>query len=171
MVAAVAALQDAPGIIIDLRGNPGGDPTACEQLAAQFLGEQEVLFGSFKTRSGIIDRRVTGENVYPGPLVVLIDALSFSGSEYFSAGMQELGRGVIIGERSPGGLTAMNVTSLSDGAILGFPVAQLLTPDGMALEGYGVIPDITVFLERDQLLSGYDAQLQAAIDTILEIGQ
>jgi carboxyl-terminal processing protease len=171
MVAAVAELQDAAGIIIDLRGNPGGDPTACEQLAAQFLGEQEILFGSFKTRSGVIDRRVTGENVYPGPLVILIDSLSFSGSEYFSSSMQALHRGVIIGERSPGGLTAMNVTSLSNGAFLGYPVAQLLTPDGMALEGYGVIPDIAVVLERDQLLAGVDAQLKAAIDTILEAGQ
>jgi len=167
MVAAVADLQDAAGIIIDLRGNPGGDPTVCEQLAAQFLGEQEILFGSFKISSGVIESRVVGENIYPGPLVILIDALSFSGSEYFSSSMQALGRGVIIGERSPGGLTAMNVTSLSNGAILGYPVAQLLTPDGVALEGYGVIPDISVSLERDQLLAGIDAQLQAAIDYIL----
>jgi len=167
MLAAVSDLQDAPGIIIDLRGNPGGDPTACEQLAAQFLDEQEFLFGSFKIRSGVIDRRVTGENVYPGPLVVLIDSLSFSGSEYFSSSMQAVGRGVIIGERSPGGLTAMNVTSLSNGAILGYPVAQLLTPDGVALEGSGVIPDINVTLQREQLLAGIDAQLQAAIDYIL----
>jgi len=167
MVAAVAALQDAPGIIIDLRGNPGGDPTTCEALAAQFL-DGETLFGSFKVRSEIIERSLIGENVYPGPLVILIDALSFSGSEYLSSGMQALGRGVIIGERSPGGLTAMNVIDLPNGAILGFPVAQLITPDGQVLEGYGVIPDITVNLERSQLLAGIDAQLQAAINYILE---
>ncbi len=167
MIATVADLQDTPGIIIDLRGNPGGDPTACEQLAAQFLGEQDILFGSFKIRTDVIDRRVTGENVYSGPLLILIDALSFSGSEYFSSGMQALGRGVVVGERSPGGLTAMNVTNLSNGAVLGYPVAQLLTPDGVVLEGYGVIPDINVTLQREQLLAGIDAQLQAAIDYIL----
>jgi carboxyl-terminal processing protease len=94
--------------------------------------------------------------------------LSFSGSEYLSSGMQALGRGVIIGERSPGGLTAMTVIDLPNGAILGYPVAQLITPDGQALEGYGVIPDITVNLERSQLLAGIDAQLQAAINYILE---
>ena len=167
MVSAVAALQDAFGIIIDLRGNPGGDPTTCEALAAQFL-DGETLFGSFKVRSEIIERSLIGENVYPGPLVILIDALSFSGSEYLSSGMQALGRGVIIGERSPGGLTAMNVIDLPNGAILGYPVAQLITPDGNALEGYGVIPDITVNLERSQLLEEIDAQLQAAINYILE---
>ena len=167
MIEAVTALQDAPGIIIDLRGNPGGDPTTCESLAAQFL-EGQVSFGSFNTRSGAMERLVIGRNVYTGPLVVLIDALSYSASEYFSSGMQTLGRAVIIGERSPGGATGMNVTTLPNGAVLGYPVAQLITSDGKVLEGYGVIPDITVTLERSQLLEGIDAQLQAAIDYIVE---
>ena len=167
MVEAIDALKDAPGIIIDLRGNPGGYPDAAEELAAQFVVDQ-VSFGSFKTRSGTIERMVTGKNVYPGPLVILIDALSYSASEYFSSGLQEIGRAVIIGERSPGGVTAMDVKILQNGALLGCPVAQLITSDGKVLEGYGVIPDITVTLERDQLLKGIDAQLQAAIETILE---
>ena len=115
-----------------------------------------------------MERLVMGRNVYTGPLVVLIDALSYSASEYFSSGMQTLGRAVIIGERSPGGATGMNVTTLPNGAILGYPVAQLITSDGKVLEGYGVIPDITVTLERSQLLEGIDAQLQAAIDYIIE---
>jgi C-terminal processing protease CtpA/Prc len=165
MVEAVAELQDAPGIIVDLRGNPGGDPIAVEKMAAQFL-QGEILFGSFRFRDGNIDRLVTGENRYSGPLVILIDALSFSGSEYFSSSMQMVGRAVIIGERSPGGLTAMNIIRLSNGALLGYPIAQLVTPDGKVLEGYGVIPEISVRLERSQLLEGIDAQLNAAIDII-----
>lgn len=167
MIEAVNELRDAPGIIIDLRGNPGGDPITCEALAAQFL-EGQVSFGSFNFRAGSVERLLIGKNVYTGPLVVLIDALSYSGSEYFSSGMQNLSRAVIIGERSPGGATAMSVTSLPNGAILGYPVAQLITSDSRVLEGYGVIPDITVTLERSQLLEGIDAQLQAAIHYILD---
>jgi C-terminal processing protease CtpA/Prc len=167
MVEAVAALQDAPGIIIDLRGNPGGDPSIAEELAAQFLDGQ-VLFGSFRTRSGPMARLVTGKNVYTGPLVILIDALSYSGSEHFASGVQAVGRAVIIGERSPGGATAANAQTLPNDTILVYPVALLLTSDGTVLEGYGVIPDITVTLERSQLLEGIDAQLQAAIDYIVE---
>jgi C-terminal processing protease CtpA/Prc len=90
MVKAIAALQDAPGIIIDLRGNPGGDPDTAEQMAAQFLDGQ-VLFGNFKTRSGIMARLVTGKSVYAGPLVILIDASSYSASEHFASGMQAVG--------------------------------------------------------------------------------
>ncbi len=167
MVEAVAALQDAPGIIIDLRGNPGGNPETAEQLAAQFLDGQ-VLFGNFGTRAGTLARMVTGKHVYTGPLVVLIDASSYSGSEHFASGMQAVGRATIIGERSPGGATAANVAILPNDAVLVYPVAQLLTPDGTAVEGRGVIPDITVTLERGRLLAGVDAQLQAAIDHLRE---
>lgn len=167
MVKAVAELQDAPGIIIDLRGNPGGDPTTAEALAAEFLAG-EVSFGSFTFRDGSIPRPVIGKNTYTGVLVVLIDKMSFSASEYFSSGMQAADRAVIIGEHSPGGLTAMNFEVLPNDALLGYPVAQLVTSDGRVLEGVGVTPDVTVALDRDQLLEGIDAQLQAAIDFIRE---
>ena len=111
---------------------------------------------------------VIGKNVYTGPLVILVDATSFSASEHFSSGMQASGRAVIIGERTPGGASAMNVTFLSNDAMLGYAVAELLAPDGTVLEGYGIIPDIHVALERSQLLQGIDTQLQAAIATIIE---
>jgi carboxyl-terminal processing protease len=170
MVAAVSTMQAAHSMIIDLRGNPGGDPITVEQLAAQFLDGQ-VSFGSFRTRPETVERLVTGKKVYPGPLVILIDGLSYSGSEYFSSGMQALGRAVIVGERSPGGAIAMAVKALPNGAILGCPVAQLITVNGKVLEGLGVIPDIPVSLERSQLLKGIDAQLQAAIDYLAKTGR
>jgi carboxyl-terminal processing protease len=170
LVEAVAALQDAPGIIIDLRGNPGGNPDTAEQMAAQFLDGQ-VLFGSFRIRPGTMPRLVTGKNVYTGPVVILIDVLSYSASEWFASGMQAVGRAVIIGERSPGGESGMDIKTLSNGAILGYPTLLMLAPDGTVLEGYGVIPDITVTLERSQLLEGIDAQLEAGINYILETTQ
>lgn len=167
---AVAALQDAPGIIIDLRGNPGGNPDTAEQMAAQFLDGQ-VTFGSFRIRPGTIPRLVTGKNVYASPVVILIDVLSYSASEWFASGMQAVGRAVIIGERSPGGVSGMDIKTLSNGAILGYPTLLMLAPDGTVLEGRGVIPDISVTMERSQLLEGIDAQLEAGINYILETTQ
>jgi carboxyl-terminal processing protease len=166
MVEAVAALQGAPGVIVDLRGNPGGDGRTGERLASQFL-DGRALFGSLRTRTGTREWYVVGESVYTGLLVILIDALSYSCSEWFASGMQAVNRAVIIGERSPGGATGMNAKTLPNGASLGYPVAQLLAPDGTALEGYGVVPDIAVTLDRSQLLEGIDAQLEAGINFIL----
>jgi len=137
-------------------------------MAAQFLDGQ-VTFGSFRTRSGTTVRTLTGKDVYTGPLVILIDASSYSCSEWFASGMQAAGRAVIVGQRSPGGATAMNVKTLPNGASLGYPVAQLLAPDGTVLEGHGVIPDVAVILDRSQLLEGIDAQLEAGINYILGI--
>jgi C-terminal peptidase prc len=167
LIDALAEFQDAPGVIIDLRGNPGGELETDGEMAAQFLDGQ-VTIGRFETRSGTMPWVVTGENAYSGPLVILIDALSFSGSEFFASGLQAVGRAVIAGERSPGGATVGNVAPLPNNAILVYPVAQLLTPGGQAVEGHGVVPDIPVTLERGQLLDGIDAQLQAAIQHIVE---
>jgi C-terminal peptidase prc len=168
--AAVAALEDARGIIIDLRGNPGGDLSTGQRLAAQFL-DRETSFGAFIAREETWDMRVAGEGVYAGPVVILIDTTSYSCSEWFAAGMQAAGRAVVIGERSPGGVTAMNVVTLPYGASLGYPVAQIRTPDGTVLEGHGVIPDVAVSLDRAQLLAGVDAQLEAGIRHISEASE
>jgi carboxyl-terminal processing protease len=167
LIDALAEFQDAPGVIVDLRGNPGGELETDGEMAAQFLDGQ-VTIGRFETRSGTMPWVVTGENAYSGPLVILIDALSFSGSEFFASGLQAVGRAVIAGERSPGGATVGNVAPLLNNAILVYPVAQLLTPGGQVVEGHGVIPDIPVPLERGQLLDGIDAQLQAAIQYVVE---
>ena len=167
MIEAVTELRDAPGMIIDLRGNPGGDPNTANQLAAQFMPGQ-VNFGGFKTRSGFFTQSFEGLDTYAGPIIILIDARSFSASEYFASGMQSIGRAAIIGQRSPGGLTAMNVIEIQNNAILGYPVAKLITPSGEVLEGVGVKPDIEVHLDRDELLQGIDSQLEAAVDYLFE---
>jgi carboxyl-terminal processing protease len=172
MQSAIRSMQHAPGIIVDLRGNPGGNPLAAEAFAARFLTERASL-GTFKTREGALDRIVEpapAEEKYEGPVLILIDTLSYSASEYLAAAMQAIGRAVIIGQQSPGGVTGANVAALPNGAILIYPVLQIIAPDGTVLEGQGVIPDIKVELDRELLLQGIDSQLEAAIDYIEDQG-
>ncbi len=57
----------------------------------------------------------------------------------------------------------MNIKSLMDGSILAYPIAQSQTPAGRVLEDNGVVPDIEVALDRQELLQGTDSQLEAAI--------
>ena len=165
---AIQSMQDARGIIIDLRGNPGGDPIATHALAAQFL-KGAVSFCTYLTRDGPIDQILEpAEETYEGPVLILIDTMSTSASEEFAGGMQAIRRAVIIGEQSPGSVCGANVKLLPNGALLVFPTMELIAPDGTVLEGQGVIPDIQVEVDRKLLLQGIDSQLEAAIDYIEE---
>ena len=82
---------------------------------------------------------------------------------FFSSGMQELGRAVIVGERSAGACLPSYFQKLPTGALFQFAVADFKTPKGVLVEGRGVIPDTEVKWNRASLLAGRDAQLEAAI--------
>ena len=81
-----------------------------------------------------------------------------------SVSLQALGRASVIGERTPGAVTGANMMPLPNGALLMYPFVQTLAANGTDPEGAGVTPDLLVSLTRGQLLDGYDAQLQAAIE-------
>jgi carboxyl-terminal processing protease len=103
-------------------------------------------------------------NPYPGPVVILIDGLSGSTSEVFASGMQEMGRAVVVGERSAGAALPSFFQKLPTGALFEFAIADFKTPKGVLIEGRGVIPDVEVKLDRASLLAGRDAQLDAAVE-------
>ena len=106
-------------------------------------------------------------NAYTGEVVLLVDELSASSSEEFAGSLQSMGRVTIIGTQTPGRCLVMNVEQLPNEAILAYPYGQSQTPDGRVLEDNGVVPDIEVTLDREQLLQGSDAQLQTAIEYLL----
>ena len=163
---AIESMHDAPGLIIDLRGNSGGQMDVTRAVARQLVSKR-TLFSLQKARNGdselVLHPR---QNAYTGPVVVLIDPLSASASEHFAAGLQAAGRAAVVGERSPGNLLAGNVMQLPNDVGFIFPVLQISTPDGTVVEGRGVIPDIEVGLDRTLLLEGVDSQLEAAIEHI-----
>jgi len=159
----IASMQDAPGLIIDLRGNPGGMRDAAIAGAAQLVGERTKC-STLRRRDGNHDI-VLGptNNSYEGPVVVLIDVMSKSSSEFFAACTQAIGRAAVIGGRSPGSVGPAELMPLPNGATFIYPTAQEATLDGTILEGHGVIPDIEVALDRNLLSGGIDSQLEAAI--------
>ena len=158
--AAIKSLGDVTGIILDIRGNSGGE---IEGMPDLFLSERKLLYLS-RTRNGetkvFID---PAEGAFSGHLVLLVDQLSGSASELFAGSLQAAGRADVIGERSPGAVMESDMMIFPTGAIFMYPVAQIATPDGKVLEGYGVIPDIEVKLDREILLKGVDSQIEAAI--------
>ena len=163
---AVRSMSDAPGIIIDLRGNPGGFDGVGKGLAGFFLDKKTSL-GTSRSREGYENYVVYPlKNPYTGPVVILVDSMSGSASESFSGGMQSIGRAVVMGETSGGGDLDASVDKLPTGALLLYAYADFMTAKGVSLEGRGVTPDIEVKLTRASLLSGNDSQLEAAINYI-----
>jgi len=162
----IASMRDAPGLIIDLRGNPGGMRDAAIAGAAQLVSERSKC-STLRRRDG--NREIVlgpTYNSYKGPVVVLIDVMSKSSSEFFAACTQAIGRSVVMGERSPGSVGPAEIMLLPNGATFIYPVAQEATLDGTILEDHGVIPDIEVTLDRTLLSQGIDSQLEAAIGYI-----
>jgi carboxyl-terminal processing protease len=164
--AALRSMKDAPGIVIDLRGNRGGLMGLIYGMGG-LLETRPVSFGVMRMRAGSHDIAVIPQkNAFRGQLAVLIDAETQSAGEIFAGGLQESGRAVVVGERSAGATLPSAAKELPTGAILQYAFADFVTPAGNLLEGRGVIPDLPVTLSRRQLLAGRDPQLEAALGTI-----
>lgn len=168
---AVDEFRQADGIVIDLRGNPGGLAAMLMGISGHFIDERKAL-GVMKTRDNelrfvVNPRRVDarGERVQPfaGPVAILVDALSGSASECFAGGMQSLGRVRVFGQRSMGQALPALFARLPNGDVLIHAYGDFVTADGTRLEGRGVVPDEPVALDRAALLAGRDRTLEAAL--------
>jgi len=160
---AIKSMGNVRGIIFDLRGNSGGE---IENMPDLFLKERALLYLN-RSRNG--ETKVffdPANDSFKGPLAILIDTTSGSASELFAGCLQAIGRAVVVGERSPGSVMESDTMIFSNGAIFFYPVAQLSKPDGTVIEGYGVVPDIEVGLDREMLLKGIDSQLASAVSYI-----
>ena len=171
---AVDELRDADGMVLDLRGNPGGLAAMLMGISGHFLRERKPL-GVMKTRDSelrfVANPRLVnaaGQRVEPfdGPVAILIDALSGSATECFAGGMQAIGRARVFGQTSMGQALPALFDKLPNGDVLIHAYGDFVTADGTRLEGRGVIPDEQVPIRRDDLLAGTDATLQAALGWI-----
>lgn len=169
--AAMDTYREADGLVIDLRGNLGGVGGMAMGMAGHVLTEP-VSLGEMRTRQTALQFRVNprlsnraGERVAPfaGPLAIVQDGLSMSTSEIFAQGLQALGRARVFGATSGGQALPSRLETLPNGDVLQFAFADFVDPDGVRLEGRGVIPDQPVPLRRADLLAGRDAPLDAAL--------
>ncbi|MFO0895262.1 MAG: S41 family peptidase [Phycisphaerales bacterium] len=171
---AVDELRSADGIVLDLRGNPGGVGGMVMGVGGHFFTESASL-GSMRTREGTMEFRVNPRTVtadgrlvdpYAGPLAILVDPLSASTSEVFAGGMQDVKRARIFGETSAGAVLPAHTTRLPNGDVLLHAVADFQVPSGIMLEGRGVIPDQPRALTRAQIAETGDPVLADAVQWI-----
>lgn len=168
---ALGTLRDCRGIVLDLRGNPGGVAGMVMGTGGHFL-DSTVSLGTMRSRQGelrfvVNPRRVdaAGRIVtpYAGPLAILVDPMSASTSELFAAGMQRIGRARVFGEQSAGQALPAMMERLPSGDVFVHAIADLVGPGGERIEGDGVVPDEIVPLTVEALGRGSDSALEAAL--------
>lgn len=169
---AVDRHRGAAGLVLDLRGNPGGLAAMIRGVAGHLFTEPVVL-GRMKMRQADLEFPVNPQRVladgtpvtpFSGPVAVLVDALTASASECFAGGLQSVGRVRVFGEPSLGQALPASTRTLPNGDVLMHVVGDFVTARGQRLEGDGVIPDVRVPLTREALRSGKDPVLQAALE-------
>ncbi|HEX2657399.1 MAG TPA: S41 family peptidase [Polyangia bacterium] len=173
--------HNAKGVILDLRGNPGGLGAMAIPVASEFVSAPTTL-GSMVMRDATRTDAVTtfaqtfvaqpslGRKPFLGPLVILTDEGTASASEILAAGLQEAGRARVIGDSSLGAVLPSVVAQLPHGAVMQVVVADFKTPKGILLEGRGVQPDQRVLETRAAFRDGHDPVMEAALAAIATRG-
>lgn len=166
---AMESFRDLPGVIIDLRGNPGGLGAMAMGMAGWFVEEKGQRLGTMIMRTGefnfIINTRANG---YRGRVALLIDDLSASTSEIFAGGLQDLGLVRVFGMRTAGAALPSMIEKLPNGDGFQYAIANYISEGGDVLEGVGVVPDVEVVPTRENLQSEGDPILEAARNWLLQ---
>jgi carboxyl-terminal processing protease len=162
-LAALSGHRDLKGVILDLRGNPGGLLDQAVAIADLFIAEGPIVstrgrhpdsLQAYEARPGDLAERV--------PLVVLVDGRTASAAEILAAALQDSGRAVIIGSNSYGKGTVQTVLSLPNHGELTLTWSRYYAPSGYSLHELGVLPTLcsegaSSAAEAQALLDGLDA--------------
>lgn len=145
--------EGAEGIILDLRGNPGGLLETVIDVAGFFLEDGEVLVDVVDNEGNHQISRVDGAPVTTDlPMVVLVDEYSASGSELLAGALQDYERATIAGTKTFGKGSVNILRQLGDGSGLYITNARWLTPRGRLIEGEGLYPDYELELEGEEAI-------------------
>ena len=159
------AQLDKKGLIIDARGNGGGNvsPMLIERLRRQVIHA--------RSRRGVDIPRKSPEETFTGPVVLLVDKYTASDGDLFADAFKRNDIGEVIGTKTWGGVIGISGSlPFIDGTDLRKPEFATYSPDTSEwiIEGVGVAPDIYVDNDPHKAFLGEDAQLEKAIELIKE---
>lgn len=164
---AVQQCAHCDGIIIDVRGNPGGIGAMAMGMAGWLIKQPGERLGVMYMRGATLNFFINPRaEAFEGPVAVLVDGSSASTSEIFAGGLKDLGRARVFGTRTAAAALPSVITRLPNGDGFQYAVANYISQGGKPLEGNGVVPDVEVKLTREALLAGHDPVVDAALDWI-----
>jgi carboxyl-terminal processing protease len=151
---ATAKASDMKGLILDLRGNPGGSLTAVVDIARMILPEGMIVYTEDKNNKRT-EYTCDGTKELDVPLVVLVDMNSASAAEILSGAIQDYGIGTLVGTTTFGKGIVQQVIPFSDGSAVKLTISSYFTPNGRNIHGTGIEPDIVCEFDSE---SYYDAE-------------
>lgn len=161
----------AQGLILDLRGNPGGQVDIVCEIAGKFLPEGLVTYMEDKYGNRQ-EYPCDGEDIWGKPLTVLVDGNSASASEILAGAVHDDEVGTLLGTKTFGKGIVQQTINLGDGTAVKITFAKYYTPNGENIHGKGIEPDIEVAYEElkdgEEYQIEKDNQILAAIANIKE---
>lgn len=173
--AALGDLAGAHGLVLDLRGNQGGDETLAAGMAGRFV-DAPVLYakhelrdakapGGFTAQTDRVLRPIADGPRWRAPVVVLMGPLNMSSAEAFLLMMRAAGA-PLVGAQSRGASGNPQPVELGNGVVVYLPSWRAMLPDGTRFEGIGIAPDVVVtdldHSERDPVIAAGLAALATA---------
>ncbi len=155
---------EAKGLVLDIRGNPGGLGAMAMGLGGWLVEDGRQKLGTMSTRDSQLHFALNPRaDAFTGPVALLIDGSSLSTSEVLAGGLKDLGRARLFGSRTGGAALPSVVVKLPNGDGFQYAIANYVSVGGKVLEGQGVAPDESVAPTRAALLRGEDPVLDAAV--------
>jgi len=147
--------QGLKGLILDLRGNPGGLLDKAVEVADVFLDQGVIV--SYRGRRPEQKKEYLAhkdDRFESLPLVLVVDGGSASASEILAAALRDHHRALLVGARTYGKGSVQNLIPLGDGAALKLTTARYYTPAGKPIEDrVGIMPDVYVPMPREHLMA------------------
>lgn len=156
------------GLILDLRGNPGGNLNTVCDIARMMLPKGMIVYTEDK-EGNREEYTCDGERELNMPLVVLVDGNSASASEILAGAIKDYGIGTLVGTTTFGKGIVQRIMRLSDGSAVKLTVSNYFTPNGNNIHKIGIEPDVEVPFESEPYLEdGTDNQLNKALEILKE---
>lgn len=162
------AKQDGmKGLVLDLRGNPGGNLSTVCDIARMLLPKGLIVYTEDKYGERV-EYTCDGSQQIEVPMTVLTDGYSASASEILAGAIKDYGIGTLVGTTTYGKGIVQKVINLSDGSAVKLTVSTYYTPKGNNIHKIGVIPDVEVEFDAEQYAAGVDNQLEKAKEVLAE---
>lgn len=161
--------NEMKGLILDLRGNPGGNLTAVTEIANMILPKGLIVYTEDKYGKRV-EYNCDGKNEIQIPMYVLINGYSASASEILAGAIKDYEKGILLGTTTYGKGIVQRMIPLSDGSAVKLTVSNYFTPKGNNIHKIGIEPDVTLEFDGDSYLEdGTDNQLIEATKLIKEL--